>query len=347
MDAPLARTERLLRLSAPALIGLGLAAFLHVSSRLAPSPMTPLAVAVILVQVYVISELCRALFAALDRRLGWSRGIGLRLAAQLALGVVVAIAYAVAVYVPLKLWLIGRGEQDAIGWLHLALIGLTALGVALLLGLAQFSLRFFAHWRESAMAAESAQRERLQAQLEALQAQVNPHFLFNSLNALYATIEENPARAQALVLKLAELFRYVLRHGDTPLVSLGAELALLDAYLDLLRARHGEAIEMEIAVGEDIERVGLPPLSLQLLVENAVKHNAFDESEPLRLRIVRDGDRLEVSHPRRPRRQAASGTGRGLANLHRRIALLDPRPVEVVEDATRFSVSLPLVPNPA
>lgn len=343
MDDAVARTEHWLRWGAPALLGLGLCAFVYVVGRMAPSPMSATAIAVIVSQVYVISEVCRALFTVFERRVGWSSSFGRRLLLQLALGAAVASVYAIAVYVPIKLLLIGAGERDAIGWLHLALIGLAALGVALCLSMAQFAVRFFAHWRESELESARHQQASLRAQLEALQAQVNPHFLFNSLNVLYGAIAEDPKAAQALVLKLAEVFRYVLRHGDAQLVPLPDELAFLDAYLELLQARHGPALRIDLRLEGDQARYLLPPMTLQLLVENAVKHNAMDPQAALRIVIERDGERLVVRNARRPRRGPVEGTGTGLANVRRRFALLDSRPVEVRDEADQFSVSLPLL----
>lgn len=136
MDPALARSDTLLRLAAPPVIALGLCAFAWVLWQMAPSPMGPLALAVIVGNAYVVSELLRALYAWLDRCLGWRRGYGWRLAAQLGLGALLAATYAVLLYVPLKLWLIAGGERDAVGPLHLAMIGLFALVLAALLGLA-------------------------------------------------------------------------------------------------------------------------------------------------------------------------------------------------------------------
>ena len=343
MDSAISEIERWLRWAGPALLGLGLCAFVYVLGRMTPSTMSATAIAVIVSQVYVISEVCRALFSQLERRVGWSSSLGRRLLMQLALGAAVAIAYAVAVYVPIKLWLIATGEHDSIDWLHLAPIGLAALGAALCLSVAQFAVRFFAHWRQSELESARHQQESLRAQLEALQAQVNPHFLFNSLNVLYGVIAEDPIHAQALVLKLAEVFRYVLRHGNAQLVPLSDELAFLDAYMELLQARHGAALHIDLRLNGDEIQFLLPPMTLQLLVENAVKHNTLDPQSPLHIAIERDGEQLVVHHARRPRHGPVEGTGTGLSNVHRRFALLDAPPVKIRDETDQFCVSLPLL----
>lgn len=341
MDAEADRRLTSLRLIGPGLVGLAIVAFAAVIWRLEPSPMTPLAVTVILAQTYVIAEICGALLRRVERR-RIARGAPPRLAVDLAAAAVAAVSYAIAVYVPLKSLLIARGERDAIGWPHLSLIALSALAVAVVMALAQFTLRYAARWRAAEAVAERHRRESLQAQLEALQAQINPHFLFNSLNALYGSIAEDPARAQALVLKLAEVFRYALRHAAAARVPLDQELAFLEAYLALLRARHGDGLVVHVDAGADPARWCLPPMTLQLLIENAVKHNALDPADPLVVQVTVVGDALRVENARKPRRGPVEGTGTGLANIRRRLALADPRPLEVQDDGAVFRVIVPL-----
>lgn len=346
MDPPIARSDRLLRLLVPGLIGLGLCLFVWVLWQLSPSPMTPVAVAVIVLQVYVISELSRSVFRRLERRLGWRRGYGHRLAMQLALGALVAVVYALAIYVPLKLWLISQGERDAVGVAHLASIGLSALGVALFLALAQFALRFFEHWRRSAREAEDRHREALRAELDALRAQVNPHFLFNSLNTVYGLIPEDHDRAQALLLRLAEVFRHALRHVGADRVSLHDELEFVDAYVALLQARHGDALSVSIERRGDERERWLPPLALQTLIENALKHNTLDAGQPLVIQVSREGDQVRVGHELRRRAAPVATSGTGLAAIRRRYALLDAPTLRVFDDGRRFEVTLPLFGAP-
>jgi len=337
------RTERAIRLMTPGLLGLGLCAFLYVISQLSPSPISTLAIAVIVSQAYVISALCESVFRTLEKRRPGGQNDLLRLMGQLLVATGIAASYSLIVYVPIKLWLISRGERDAIGWQHLALIALSAAGVALALTLVRFTLNFFGRWQSSAMEAERHKQESLRAQLQALQAKVNPHFLFNSLNLLYGMIVEDRERAQALVLKLSDVFRYVLRQGDQSLVPLLDELTFADAYIDLLCARHAGALSVRVERLGDEGGLRIPPMTLQLLVENAVKHNAVDPERALSISIERQRDRLLVRNDRLPRRDSIAGTGLGLDNLRRRFALVDERPIEVSDDGHEFRVSVPLI----
>jgi hypothetical protein len=346
MDPALARSDTLLRLAAPPVIALGLCAFAWVLWQMAPSPMGPLALAVIVGNAYVVSELLRALYAWLDRCLGWRRGYGWRLAAQLGLGALLAATYAVLLYVPLKLWLIAGGERDAVGPLHLAMIGLFALVLAALLGLAHFALRFFQHWRAAEREAAHQRREALRAELDALRAQVDPHFLFNSLNVLYGLIAEDAGRAQALLLQLADVFRYASRHAASERVPLAEELEFVAAYVELLRARHGDALVVRLPDAGDGRR-WLPPLALQTLVENATKHNALDAAHPLQIEVRHEGDELVVSNSLRPRAGGAVDGGTGLSTMRRRYALVADRQPSVSTEGGRFTVRLPLLGAPA
>src|SRR5262249_53764049 len=122
---------------------------------------------------------------------------------------------------------------------------------------------------------------RVQAELDALHAQIDPHFLFNSLNTLSTLIEQDPARARAFNERLARVYRYLLQTRDRRLVSLADELACVDDYCELMRIRFGDGLAVRVAADPAVEPVGLrlPPNALQLLVENAVKHNRVDEDE--------------------------------------------------------------------
>jgi hypothetical protein len=335
--------RRVLRWFGPAIVGLGLAAFVDVAGRMAPSEMTATAVVVIVSQVYVISELCRGVGYVLDRRGKWPVGSRRRLAIELALGSAVSSAYALVFYIPLKRWLIAHGEHDTIGGMHVAMIGLSALGVSAVLNLTRLTLDALGGWQRATATAAVREREVVQAQLDALQAQVNPHFLFNSLNTIYGVIAEDPPRAQTLVLKLAEVFRYALRHGHTSLVPLSEELSFVAAFAELLEVRHGEGLVIERRLTGAERELFVPPMTLQLLIENAVKHNRIDRDDALRVVIEHDGDRLRVRNARKPRRTPTPGEGRGLKNIAERFELVGATGVVVTTTPECFEVMVPLL----
>lgn len=210
------------------------------------------------------------------------------------------------------------------------------------------SRHFFQQWEENLLRADALARAGTQAQLDALQSQLDPHFLFNNLNTLAALIEPGNAPAQRFVEQLADVYRYVLLAQGRPTVPLAEELAFVDTYLALHKVRFRGNLVVETQVPAAARTRLVAPLSVQLLVENALKHNVASRQHPLHLRLTVAAaapDALVVENTRRPRTAGlAPGTGTGLANVRRRYELLDPaRAVEVREHADTFVVILPLL----
>jgi LytS/YehU family sensor histidine kinase len=188
---------------------------------------------------------------------------------------------------------------------------------------------------------ERLERLRAQAELGALKAQVDPHFLFNSLNTLGHLIQSDPARGREFCDTLAEVYRYVLDSRQRDLVPLAEELGFLRRYHRLLELRFGAAMPLEVDVaGEEGWRIA--PMALQTLLENAVKHNQASESEPLPVRVRLAGDVVTVGNDIRPRRTALPSAGVGLANLDERCRLLTGRALSVRDAEGRFEVAVPL-----
>ncbi len=190
------------------------------------------------------------------------------------------------------------------------------------------------------------ERARAEAELAAFRAQLDPHFVFNSLNTLSHLVETDPGRAREFNERLADIYRYMLRQRERDLVSLADELALVRDYVWLLRIRFGDAIAMRITpAGDGAGRV--PPMSLQLLVENAVKHNELGEDRPLEIDIDVRADEVAVSTSYRPRRLLRPSAGVGLRNLDERYRLLGAGSIHVRPGPDRFEVTVPLVGDEA
>ncbi|KQW42420.1 MULTISPECIES: sensor histidine kinase [unclassified Roseateles] len=187
---------------------------------------------------------------------------------------------------------------------------------------------------------ERSERLRAQAELGALKAQVDPHFLFNSLNTLGHLIQSEPVRGREFCDALAEVYRYVLDSRQRDLVPLAEELAFLRRYHRLLELRFGAAVPLELEVQADGWRI--VPMALQTLLENAVKHNQASASEPLAVRLSLADATVTVSNDIRPRRTALPSAGVGLANLDERCRLLTGRALVVREADGRFEVIVPL-----
>ena len=190
---------------------------------------------------------------------------------------------------------------------------------------------------------ERLERLRSQAELEALKAQVDPHFLFNSLNTLGHLILRDPLRGREFCDLLAEVYRYVLASRERDLVPLAEELAFVRNYHRLLALRFGGAVRLELQGLAAAADVLVPPLAVQTLLENAVKHNRVADDEPLTVQVQREGASLRVANPVLERSSARPTSGLGLRNLDERCRQLTGRALEVVRDGTRFEVRLPLV----
>ena len=189
--------------------------------------------------------------------------------------------------------------------------------------------------------AAELQRENNTARYTALQQQLNPHFLFNSLNTLIAEIEYDPARAVSFTRRLSDVYRYVLRVQRLPLVPLDEELRFADAYLYLHRVRLGNCLGCRMEIPDEVRECSLPPLTLQLLIENVIKHNVITSSHPLEIEIAARDGWLTVSNPIRTKRGAEFG-GVGLQNLSNRCRMMLGREIEVLRTEDRFTVKIPL-----
>lgn len=341
-DSTIERGEWLARALMPPLLAGAVLAGIYVSALFDEPPGFSLTMlAVIVTLVYALAEALRWLSRGLQRRWPWQQRFGRRLALQLALSLLLSAALLLALYVPAKLAEIAAGSNDTLEWPHLAFTLLVALAFGGGLALQQLVLDLLAEWRRSERAAEDARRQALRAELDALKAQLNPHFLFNSLNALHALIDQDPQRARELVLELSDVLRYVLREGAQDLVPLAQELDFVRGWLRILAARHGAALDVRIDI-DAAPGERLPPLALQLLIENAVRHNRVDPDAPLRLRLVREDGGVRVANTRQPRRSAEPGAGLGLRNLAARCAALGLPPPRVEQTEGEFRVWLGL-----
>jgi sensor histidine kinase YesM len=210
------------------------------------------------------------------------------------------------------------------------------------------SRHFFLSWEQNVRRAEQLQSASQRAQLEALQQQLDPHFLFNTLNTLSALIEPENEPAQQFVEQLADVYRYVLLSRERSTVSLREELTFVEAYVALQKARLRDNLQVEVHIPAHLHELQVAPLSVQLLIENALKHNEASRQNPLRVQVTSAGGWLMISNARRARTTgfAPPSMGMGLRNIRERYALLTPtQTVQVDDEATMFTVRLPLLPT--
>lgn len=198
-------------------------------------------------------------------------------------------------------------------------------------------------WQRETVETSTLEEVSLQSQLRSLQHQVNPHFLFNSLNSLSSLIGENPLRAEAFLEELTAVFRYLLQANDHRLVPLRDELAFIRSYGHLLETRYQTGLMFELNVDPTHNSLLIPPLSLQVLVENAVRYNSILPEQPLHIRIYSTPDeRLLVANTLQRKIIRVETAGAGLNNLATRFELLNEGKLSISEESGWFTVSLPL-----
>jgi two-component system, LytTR family, sensor kinase len=187
-------------------------------------------------------------------------------------------------------------------------------------------------------------REGLQARFETLRQQVNPHFLFNSLSTLKTLMRIDADKAEAYLIRLAEVFRYSLQTSSSEKVTLHEELTILEAYLFMLKERFGENLTIEIQIDKLLFDRFIPPFTLQILAENCVKHNIVSIEKPLLIRIFStQHGQITVSNNLQPKFSVESSSKVGLANIDKRYQFLSGRHIEIVESQTSFDVVIPLL----
>ena len=231
--------------------------------------------------------------------------------------------------------------QGTLFWIHIIVV-LIALVIATFF----HAQGFMINWKAS-LSQETVKQEIVakteSAKFETLKSQIDPHFLFNSLNVLTALIDENPRQAERFTTKLSKVYRYVLEQRNKELIPLSEELNFARTYMELLQMRFEDAIQFDIPKNLSNEDLKIVPLSLQLLLENAVKHNVVSSSKPLVLRIFEENGSLVIENNINHKEAIGKSTKVGLRNILDRYSLLTKRSVVVTNDKITFQVSLPLL----
>lgn len=202
----------------------------------------------------------------------------------------------------------------------------------------------FKSWKETLAEKEWIERELMQQEFDKLKQKLNPHFLFNNLNILSSLISDDPKKASYYLDELSKIYRYLLRRGDEDLATLGDELTFIRSYAALLNIRFGNTVQMSIDVDEKKTAGLLPMLSLQLLIENAIKHNLANKVTPLQISIrVVDNSFIEVRNNLQKKQVSVPSNNIGLANIQAKYRMLDIENMTVQQTKEHFEVKLPLI----
>ncbi len=217
------------------------------------------------------------------------------------------------------------------------------MGIAVFIGTIYEAGYFFTQWRRQVVEIEAVKGQQVRSELSALKNQISPHFLFNSLNTLVTLIHEDPAQAARFTQKLSDVYRYILQHKEKEVVDLSTELEFTEAYNFLMKLRFEKSLDIRLNVDARFHHLQVVPLTLQMLVENAVKHNVASIAQPLRVDIYVENGRSVIVRNTLARKQSVEGsTYTGLANIKQRYAFLSDRAVDVIETREHFLVALPL-----
>jgi LytS/YehU family sensor histidine kinase len=200
---------------------------------------------------------------------------------------------------------------------------------------------FLLMWRQAAVDAERYQKESIKANFESLKNQVNPHFLFNSLNVLTSLVYQDADKAARFIKKLSEVYRYVLDTQGQEVVPLKEEMMFVDSYVYLQKIRFGDNLKVEMGSLGDGKVI---PLSVQLLLENAIKHNEVSSEYPLTISVKRENNYLVVANGLRLKTNPLEeSSGLGLPNIQKRYEFLSNKPVVVNQTGAVFTVKIPVL----
>lgn len=203
--------------------------------------------------------------------------------------------------------------------------------------------QFFTHWKKSLVEIEKYKTETLQAQLQNLKNQINPHFLFNNLSVLSSLVYKDQDKALDFINQLSKVYRYLLDNGNNELVTLENEMAFIYSYTYLLKIRFDKNIIFNIIIPDDKLNVLIPPMAVQMLVENAIKHNEISSEFPLTIIIKTNEHTLEVSNNLRLRNDVETSSKTGLQNIKERYKYYTENLVEVSQNPDSFIVKIPLL----
>ena len=278
--------------------------------------------------------------ATLDRKLPWLQNPLKRLIVQFFVTIgISAVIIVLAIFLTSLLW---RQQMNSGFFIETGTFMVKVAFTFVFLGsLISNSIMFFKKWKEAAVQQEKLKREQLALQYEALKSQVNPHFLFNNLNSLTSLINTNPEKAIDFVKKLSEVYRYVLDQKNSELVALDDELKFLESYVFLQKIRFESNLEVKIAIQSGNYKV--IPLSIQMLVENAIKHNEISDKNPLIIRIYSLEDGFLTVENKLQRKIGSEGSGSGIQNIKERYQFFTNKKVTIGESNGDFVVRIPLL----
>lgn len=245
--------------------------------------------------------------------------------------------------VALALLYVALGQAVPVDFAHITLLSVFGFRVNLFLNCVNAIVYYMNRYRQSQVEAEQLKKVSVEAQFEALRNQINPHFLFNCFNVLSTLVYKDAETSARFIAQLSHVYRYLLYNQEKKVVPLKEELAFTESYFFLLSIRFGDNIVIRNRFGVPGEELFIAPAVLQMLVENAIKHNVVSRKNPLTVELFRLHDMLVVSNTLQEKEVREESSRIGLKNIIERYRLLTDRPVEVIRTEKAFTVKVPLL----
>jgi len=280
------------------------------------------------------------IYRLLDKKYSWHDHLLKRaIYGSLAIIVYSSTAYMVVQVIMFKL-IVGSLPENPVSWgLRTSYV---AIIISLLVSLIVVAIAFFQNWKKSLLEAERFKTEMLQYKYEALQNQINPHFLFNSFNVLSDLVYEDRKKATAFINQLSQLFRYVLDSREKELVPIGEELEFIEAYSYLLQTRFEDKLRIRQEFRAE-ENEMIVPMTMQLLIENCVKHNEISAVQPLSINITREGEMLKVENNLQLKAGGADSKKTGLSNIMQQFSFFTDKKLVITETEDHYTVKVPII----
>ncbi|MBL7717706.1 MAG: histidine kinase [Flavipsychrobacter sp.] len=293
----------------------------------------------------LIWHLIKWLSGRLDRRLPFERGPLLRMFVQILITLLVLSPWPILgmtvfrPYLPVKLT-----SQ------FIAVLSMMYVIVIFLFNFSFYASYFYRNWQHSVeekaeleVQAAELEREKFNLQYHQLRNQVNPHYLFNTLSSLDGLIQTNPQLASDFVQHMSKVYRYVLQHKESEVVALEEELNFITTYIKLLQIRYGDGLQIQVNISEAVRDKGIVMVTLQMLLDNAIKHNMVLPAQPLKILVWNDGEYLVVFNNKQLRSQVETSNNKGLSQLSQLYGFLTDRKLVIEDTPEHFSIKIPLL----
>lgn len=292
-----------------------------------------------------IWHIVKWLNALLDKRIPFYKGAITRVVLQISLSLLLIAPIFIALF-----FLTHKHFPAFINKEFLGIVIALFTIVIFLFNFAFYAFHFFGNWQKSVedkaaleVQAADLEREKSTLQYHQLRNQVNPHYLFNTLTSLDGLIHTNPDLASEFVRHMAKVYRYVLRHTENEVVNLNEELEFIQHYIQLLQIRYAGGINIDMKISAAAKDKGIVMVTLQMLIDNAIKHNIVQENEPLHITIKDEDNYIVIYNNKQLRKQIESSNGQGLIQLKELYSYLTDKPVVIEETADMYTIKLPLL----